>query len=135
MCGKYFKRKYRIAKHIQIKHENILVPGQRYQDSRHLFQNPKVSKNIMGFNNHAQRSTPPYYLDVDNPLTISFYISLVLQICWIFNYLIVIFGIFLASFVLKCSITRYLRYHLSFCALFSCKFRILRCKSRHHHRD
>ena len=22
----------------------------------------------MGFNNHAQRSTPPYYLDVDNPL-------------------------------------------------------------------
>ena len=21
----------------------------------------------MGFNNHAQRSTPPYYLDVDNP--------------------------------------------------------------------
>ena len=23
--------------------------------------------NVMGFNNHAQRSTPPYYLDVDNP--------------------------------------------------------------------
>ena len=22
----------------------------------------------MGFNNHQQRSTPPYYLDVDNPL-------------------------------------------------------------------
>ena len=22
----------------------------------------------MGFNNQAQRSTPPYYLDVDNPL-------------------------------------------------------------------
>ena len=21
----------------------------------------------MGFNNHAQRSTPPYYLDVNNP--------------------------------------------------------------------
>ena len=23
--------------------------------------------NIMGFNDHAQRSSPPYYLDVDNP--------------------------------------------------------------------
>ena len=21
----------------------------------------------MGFNNHAQRSTPPYYLNIDNP--------------------------------------------------------------------
>ena len=51
---------------MEIKH--ILVPGQRYQDSRHLLQNRKVPKNVMGFNNHAQRSTPPYYLDVDNPL-------------------------------------------------------------------
>ena len=24
----------------------------------------------MGFNNHAQRYTPPYYLDVDNPIEI-----------------------------------------------------------------
>ena len=52
---------------MQIKHKHILVPGLRYQDSRHLLQNPKVSKSIMGFNNQAQRSTPPYYLDVDNP--------------------------------------------------------------------
>ena len=52
---------------MQIKHKHILVPGRRYQDSRHLLQNPKVSKNVMGFNNHTQRSTPPYYLDVDNP--------------------------------------------------------------------
>ena len=52
---------------MQIKHKHILVPGRRYQDSRHLLQNPKVSKSVMGFNNHAQRSTPPYYLDVDNP--------------------------------------------------------------------
>ena len=65
MCGKYFKRKHRIAKHMQIKHKHILVPVQRYQDS---FTNPKVPKNVMGFNNHAQRSTPPYYLNVDNPL-------------------------------------------------------------------
>ena len=53
---------------MQIKHKHILVPDQRYQDSRHLLQNTKGSKNVMGFKNHAQRSTPPYYLDVDNPL-------------------------------------------------------------------
>ena len=70
MCGKYFKRKHRIAKHMQIKHKHILVPGQRYQDSRHLLHNPKGSKSVMGFNNHAQRSTPPYNLDVDNPFEI-----------------------------------------------------------------
>ena len=55
-------------KNMQIKHKHIMVPGQRYQDSRHLLQNTKVLKNVMGFNNHAQRSTPPHYLDVDNPL-------------------------------------------------------------------
>ena len=68
MCGKYFKRKHKIVQQMQIKHKHILVPGQRYQDSRHFLQNTKVSKNVMGFNNHTQRSTPPYYLDVDNPL-------------------------------------------------------------------
>ena len=51
---------------MKIKQKHILVPGQRYQDSRHLLQNPKVPKDVMGFNNHAQRSTPPYYLAVDN---------------------------------------------------------------------
>ena len=68
MCGKYFKRKHRIVKHVQIKHKHILVPGQRYQDSRNLLQNQKAPKNAMCFDNHAQRSNPPYYLDVDNPL-------------------------------------------------------------------
>ena len=34
----------------------------------HLLQNPKVPKNVIGFNNHAERSTPPYHLDIDNPL-------------------------------------------------------------------
>ena len=53
---------------MQTKHKHILVPCWRYQDSRHLLQYPKASKNVMRFNNHAQRSTPPYYLDVDNPL-------------------------------------------------------------------
>ena len=48
---------------MQIKHKHILVPDRRYQDSGHFFKDPKV----MGFNNHSQRSTPPYYLDVDNP--------------------------------------------------------------------
>ena len=57
---------------MQIKQKHDLVPGQRYQDSRHILQNPKVSKNVMGFNNHAQRSTPPYYLEVDNPLPLLF---------------------------------------------------------------
>ena len=52
---------------MQIKHKHILVPGGKYQDSQHLLQNPKIPKNAMGFNNHAQRSTQPYYLDVDNP--------------------------------------------------------------------
>ena len=66
MCGKYVKRKHRIAKYMQIKHNPILVPDPIYLDSKHLLLNPKVSKIIMGFNIHAQRSTPPYYLDVDN---------------------------------------------------------------------
>ena len=52
---------------MQMKHKHILVPGQRYQDSSYLLQNPKVCKNVMGFNNHAQRSSTPYYLDVYDP--------------------------------------------------------------------
>ena len=38
------------------------------------FTNTKVPKNFLGFNNHAQRSTIPYYLDLDNPFVI----------CWIY---------------------------------------------------
>ena len=68
MCGKYFQRKHQITKHVKTKHKFILVPGRRYQDSRYILQNPKVTMNVMGFNNNAQRSNPPYYLDVDNPL-------------------------------------------------------------------
>ena len=45
----------------------FLVPSQRYQDSRHLFQNPKVHQSVMGFSNRAQRFTTPYYLDVGSP--------------------------------------------------------------------
>ena len=45
----------------------ILVPSQRYQDFRQLLQNPKVPQIVLGFSIHAQKFTPPYYLDVDNP--------------------------------------------------------------------
>ena len=45
----------------------ILVPSQRYQDFWQLLKNPKVPKIVLGFSNHAQRFTPSYYLDVDNP--------------------------------------------------------------------
>ena len=68
MCGKNFKKKHRIAKHAKKKHKHILVPCQRYKDIRHILQNTKVPKNVFGFKNHAQRSTPPYYLDVDSSL-------------------------------------------------------------------
>ena len=46
----------------------ILVPSQRYYDFWQLLQNPKVPKIVLGFSNHTQRYTPPYYLDVDNSL-------------------------------------------------------------------
>ena len=67
MCGKYFKKKKEIAKHMQKKHKNILVSSQRYQDSGHLLQKPTVPNYIMGFSNRAQRFTGPNYLDVDSP--------------------------------------------------------------------
>ena len=43
-------------------------PSQRYQDSRHLLQNPTFSNYVMGFSNRAQRFTGPNYLDVDYPV-------------------------------------------------------------------
>ena len=53
---------------IRKKSTNIfLVPSQIYQDSRHLFQNPKDHQSVMGFSNRAQRFTTPYHLDVDSP--------------------------------------------------------------------
>ena len=56
-------------KNIYKKSMNIVsVPSQRYQDSRHLLQNPKVPRSVMGFSNRAQRFTGSNYLDVDSPL-------------------------------------------------------------------
>ena len=56
-------------KNIYKKIMNIIsVPSQRYQDSRHLLQNPKVPRSIMGFSNHTHRFTGSNYLDLDSPL-------------------------------------------------------------------
>ena len=46
---------------------NSLVPSQRYWDSRHLLQNPKVPRCVMGFSNHAKIFTGSNYSDVDSP--------------------------------------------------------------------
>ena len=64
---KRIQGKKEIAKHMQKKHKHILVPSQRYQDSRHLLQNPTVPNYVMGFSNRAQRFTGSNYLDVDSP--------------------------------------------------------------------
>ena len=48
-----------------------LIPSQRFQDSRHIFQNPKVYQSVMGFSNRAQRFNPPYDLEVDIPFSSS----------------------------------------------------------------
>ena len=55
---------------MQKRHKHILVPSQRYQDSRHLLQNPTDPNYVMSFSNHAQRFTGSNYLDVDSPLKI-----------------------------------------------------------------
>ena len=68
MCGKWFKKKKEIAKHMQKKHMHILVPCQRYQDSRHILENQTVPNYVMSFSNRAQRFTGSNYLDVDSPL-------------------------------------------------------------------
>ena len=67
MSGKLFKKKKEIAKHMPKKHKHNLVPSQRYQDSRHLLQNPTVPNYVIGFSNCAQRFTGSNYLDVDSP--------------------------------------------------------------------
>ena len=50
-------------------HNFFLFYSQRYPDSRHILQNPKVPLDVMGFSNLAQRLTGPIYLDVDKPQT------------------------------------------------------------------
>ena len=67
MCGKRFKKNKEIAKHMQKRHKHILVCSQRYQDSRHLLQNPTDPNYVMSFSNRAQNFTGSNYLDVDSP--------------------------------------------------------------------
>ena len=54
---------------MQKRHKDILVPSLRYQDSRHLLQNPTVLNYVMSFSNRAQRVTRSNYLYVDSPLS------------------------------------------------------------------
>ena len=58
---------------MQKKHNHILVPSQRYQDSRHLLQNPTFPNYVMGFSNRAERFTGSNYLDVGSPIYFFFF--------------------------------------------------------------
>ena len=62
------QEKKEITKHMPKKHSHIFVPSQRYQDSRHLLQNPTVPNYVMGYSNGAQRFTPLNYLSLDSLL-------------------------------------------------------------------
>ena len=54
---KVIQEKKEIAKHMTKRHNHILVPSQRYQDSRDILQNQTVPNYVMGFSNRAQRFT------------------------------------------------------------------------------
>ena len=56
------KEKKGNCKTLAKKQKHILVPSQRYQDTRHLLQNPKVPRKVMGFSNREQTFTPLYCL-------------------------------------------------------------------------
>ena len=75
VCGKKFKIKWYMKKHLQKTTYLFLVPSQRYQDFCQLLQNLEFPKNVLGFSNHAQRFTPPYHLDVDSPFSQSSFSS------------------------------------------------------------
>ena len=64
---KMIQEKEEISNQMRKQHNDILVPSQRYQDSRHLLQNPTYPNYVMGFSNRAQRFTGYNYLDVDSP--------------------------------------------------------------------
>ena len=62
------KEKKEISKHMQQKHNDILVPTQRYKDSRHHLQHPTFPNYVIGVSNCAQKFTGYNYLDVHSPL-------------------------------------------------------------------
>ena len=71
-CVTWFKkRKEKYQNTCKKNHKHILIPSQRYQESRNLLLNPKVPKNVMGFSNRAQTFTPLNYLSWDSPLPIN----------------------------------------------------------------
>ena len=49
-------------------HTQFWFPVKDFKISDNFYKNPKVPKIVLGFINQPQRFTPPYYLDVDNPL-------------------------------------------------------------------
>ena len=53
------RKKSKLQNTCKKKPKHILDPSQRYQDSRHILQNPKVPRNVMGFSNNAQTFTSP----------------------------------------------------------------------------
>ena len=52
ICCNIFKRKYFIKKHLQNNQLIFLTPCGRYQVIKYILQNPNISWNAMGFNNH-----------------------------------------------------------------------------------
>ena len=49
--GNMSRKRREHTNHMQKKHKLIFHPSQRYPDSKHLFQNPKVHHSVMGFSN------------------------------------------------------------------------------------
>ena len=56
------RKKGNLKTNAKKKHNDILVPSQRYQDSRHLLQNPTFPSYVTGFSNRTQRFTGSNYL-------------------------------------------------------------------------
>ena len=55
MCEKYLKKQQSITEQLKKKEKKERkqkVQSQRYQVFRQFLQNPKLPRNIMGFNNH-----------------------------------------------------------------------------------
>ena len=62
MFGKYFKKKKEYKKNLQKKTQLCFTSCQRYQDSRHILQFLKGSKNVITYINYDQIHNPPKYL-------------------------------------------------------------------------
>jgi hypothetical protein len=65
---KMIQEKKEISKYMQQKYNDILVPSQRHQDSRHHLQNPTIPNYVIGFSNRAHKFTGSNDLDEHSPL-------------------------------------------------------------------